>query len=84
MLILQRRAGQTIKIGDDITVTINRTRSGSVTLGIEAPQGVAITETGSPALSHGHSPRVAARFPISTPVLTSASTPISTPGRIES
>ena len=42
MLILRRRVGEKIVIGDGITVVVNRVSGGRVTLGIEAPQDVHI------------------------------------------
>ncbi|HEY2146479.1 MAG TPA: carbon storage regulator [Pirellulales bacterium] len=42
VLILRRRVGEKIVIGDGITVVINRVSGGRVTLGIEAPQDVHI------------------------------------------
>ena len=45
MLILQRKFGQAIKIGDDITVTLLNPRSGyrnATRLGIEAPANIKI------------------------------------------
>lgn len=37
MLVLSRRKMETIRIGDDIVVTVLQTGSGRVKLGIEAP-----------------------------------------------
>ena len=42
MLILTRRAGQTVMIGDDITVTICAVKGNQVRIGIKAPENVAI------------------------------------------
>lgn len=42
MLILTRRVGESILIGDDITVVVIEIKGGQVRLGVEAPQGVAI------------------------------------------
>lgn len=38
MLILSRKVGQRIQIGDDVTVTITRIRGGQVRIGIDAPK----------------------------------------------
>jgi carbon storage regulator len=38
MLVLTRRANESIKIGDDITVTILAVTPGGVRVGIEAPR----------------------------------------------
>lgn len=42
MLILTRRIGESIQIGDDITVAVLDVKGSQVRLGVEAPQGVAI------------------------------------------
>ena len=42
MLILTRRVGETILIGDDITITIMGIKGNQVRIGINAPKGVDI------------------------------------------
>jgi carbon storage regulator len=42
MLVLTRKCGETIRIGDNVTVTVLRVNAGSVRLGIAAPSDVAI------------------------------------------
>jgi len=42
MLILTRRPGESVKIGDDITVTVLRIRGDQLRLGFTAPQNVAV------------------------------------------
>jgi len=42
MLILQRREGDTVHIGDDIVVTVQHLNGGRVTLGVDAPPDVLI------------------------------------------
>lgn len=42
MLILTRRVGETIRINDDISVTVLGVKGSQVRLGIEAPEGVAV------------------------------------------
>lgn len=42
MLVLTRRTGQSIQIGDDITLTVVEVRGDQVRLGIEAPRTTAI------------------------------------------
>ena len=42
MLILQRRAGESIRIGEDIEITVVSTESGRVRLSISAPKEVTI------------------------------------------
>lgn len=42
MLLLTRKDGESITIGDDITVTVVRSSDGQVRLGIDAPRDVAV------------------------------------------
>ena len=42
MLVLGRREGQTIKVGDDIVITIIRIGGEAMRIGIEAPEGIKI------------------------------------------
>ena len=42
MLILTRNVGQTVNIGDDITVTVLGVKGNQVRLGINAPKHVAV------------------------------------------
>lgn len=42
MLILTRRVGETIKIGDDITVTVLGVKGNQVRVGVGAPRDVAV------------------------------------------
>jgi len=42
LLILTRRAGETIHIGNDVVITVIRVRGAQVRLGISAPDDVAI------------------------------------------
>jgi carbon storage regulator len=42
MLVLTRRKGDTVKIGDDIEVTVVDVEDGSVRLGIKAPKTTVI------------------------------------------
>lgn len=45
MLVLTRRNGEEIKIGDDIVLTIVRTGPNAVRLGVTAPKDVSIVRT---------------------------------------
>jgi carbon storage regulator CsrA len=60
VLILSRKAGETIVVGDNITITINRVASNRVSLGIAAPADVRITRgelkplPSEPAAEHHH------------------------------
>lgn len=42
MLVLTRKADQTIQIGEGVTVTVLRVRGGAVRIGIDAPRGMKI------------------------------------------
>jgi len=42
MLILTRRVGETINIGDDVTVTILETSGNNVRIGIKAPAEISV------------------------------------------
>ena len=42
MLILTRKLGERITIGDDITITLLEIKGPQVKLGIQAPQGISI------------------------------------------
>jgi len=42
MLILTRRPTQTVKIGDDVTVTVLEIRGTQVRLGVNAPRDTAV------------------------------------------
>jgi len=42
MLVLSRKVGQAIHVGDDVTVTVIEIRENQVRLGIDAPDNVAV------------------------------------------
>ena len=42
MLILTRRVGETLIIGDDVSVTVLGVRGNQVRLGVDAPKDVAV------------------------------------------
>lgn len=42
MLILTRRVGETLMIGDDIAVTVLGTKGNQVRIGVEAPKNVSV------------------------------------------
>lgn len=42
MLVLSRRVGESVVIGDDITITILEVRGDVVRVGIDAPRSVAV------------------------------------------
>lgn len=43
MLVLTRKDGEKIIIGDGITITVVKSKNGQVRIGIDAPKGVKIT-----------------------------------------
>lgn len=42
MLILTRRVGETLVIGDDVTVTVLGVKGNQVRIGVEAPKNVSV------------------------------------------
>lgn len=42
MLILSRRNGESIRIGDEVTITVLQVKGGQVKIGINAPREVAV------------------------------------------
>ncbi|GEN54429.1 carbon storage regulator CsrA [Halobacillus faecis] len=42
MLVLNRKEGESVRVGDDITITVVGVEGGQVKLGIEAPKNVGI------------------------------------------
>jgi carbon storage regulator len=42
MLILTRRVGESVKIGDEVTITVLGVKGNQVRLGIDAPRSVAV------------------------------------------
>lgn len=42
MLILTRRVGETLRIGDDVSVTVLRVKGNQVRLGVSAPRDVSV------------------------------------------
>jgi carbon storage regulator len=42
MLILTRKEGESLRLGDDITITVVSVKGGNVRLGITAPRDVAV------------------------------------------
>lgn len=42
MLILTRRVGEALKIGDDVTITVLNVRGNQVRIGIDAPKDVSV------------------------------------------
>ena len=40
MLILTRRVGETLKVGDDVSVTVLGVRGSQIRIGITAPRGI--------------------------------------------
>ena len=44
-LVLTRRSGQSIRIGDDITITVSEVSGGAVRVSIDAPRTVPVNRT---------------------------------------
>ena len=42
MLVITRKKGESLMIGDDIEITISKIEDGSVKVGIEAPKNISI------------------------------------------
>ncbi|WOJ93606.1 carbon storage regulator CsrA [Congregibacter variabilis] len=42
MLILTRKEGESLRLGDDITVTVVSVKGGNVRIGIDAPRNLAV------------------------------------------
>ena len=42
MLIMTRRVGETLMIGDDVTVTVLGVKGNQVRIGVSVPKGVAV------------------------------------------
>ncbi|MCQ2022260.1 carbon storage regulator CsrA [Clostridium butyricum] len=42
MLVITRKKGQSLMIGDDIEITISKIEDGSVKIGIQAPKNITI------------------------------------------
>lgn len=42
MLVITRKKGESLMIGDDIEITISRIEDGSVKIGVQAPKNVTI------------------------------------------
>ena len=57
MLILSRRVGESVVIGDDVSITVLRVQGNQVRLGVNAPKSVAVQRE---ELSERIKPEVAA------------------------
>ncbi len=42
MLILTRKQGEEIRIGDDVVITVLRSHNGQVRIGIDAPRDISV------------------------------------------
>lgn len=62
MLVLSRKSGQQIRIGDEIILSVVQVQGGRVKIGIEAPQKVQIRREELAAGPRGRGPLVAARL----------------------
>lgn len=42
MLVLTRNAGETLRIGDEVTITILATKDNQIKIGIDAPKDISV------------------------------------------
>lgn len=70
MLVLTRKVGEKIVIGEDIIVTVLAMRGGQVRLGIEAPDAVRVRreELGEPVLTGAGDAPVRRPIPAARPI----------------
>ena len=69
MLILTRRVGTTIMVGDEVTVTVLAVKGGQIRLGITAPKNIPIHREEVYERIRGQCPQgVASGLPQETPV----------------
>jgi carbon storage regulator len=61
MLVLSRKVGEKIVVGDDITITVQRVAGGRVSLAIEAPRDVRILRGELDAFEAPHAGSMASR-----------------------
>jgi carbon storage regulator len=69
MLVLSRRSGETVVIGDEIRVTVLEIRGNSVKLGLEAPREVPLRRAELPIESNA---RAAPVFPATSTYIVEA------------
>ena len=60
MLVLSRKVGEAIQIGDDVTVYVTEVDRGKVKIGIEAPRKTEIART--ERVQHALDPRTVGRI----------------------
>ena len=60
-LALSRKAGQAIKIGENIVVTIGETRGSYTTVLVDAPREISVTRIEGNADAHANNPSAASR-----------------------
>jgi carbon storage regulator len=67
VLILTRRVGEAVKIGDDVTITVLRIKGNQVRIGVDAPKSLPVRrdeldqrDAAAEARSHESTPGVAA------------------------
>ncbi|MGW8257159.1 MAG: carbon storage regulator CsrA [Thermoguttaceae bacterium] len=64
MLVLSRKVGEKILIGDNIAVTVVRVGQGMVRIGVDAPQNLPVVrEEIKDQVRAGHSKKIAASAP---------------------
>ena len=75
MLVLSRKEGEKLVIGDNIVVTVNRINGNRVALGIEAPRDVRIVRAELDRHEVAAGPNAPMSMPIEEPNLSIASKP---------
>ena len=68
MLVLSRKVGERILIGDNIAITVVRVAQGSVRIGVEAPDNLNVVreEVAIPSQAEGESQDLSAKTPKSS------------------
>ena len=75
MLVLSRKEGEKLVIGDNIVVTVNRINGNRVALGIEAPRDVRIVRAELDRHAVAAGPNAPMAMPIDEPNVSIASKP---------
>ncbi|MBI2823120.1 MAG: carbon storage regulator [Planctomycetia bacterium] len=84
MLVLSRKAGEKIRIGDEITIVVNRVTGSRVSVGIEAPPHVRIVRGELELFTDGGAGREASsqNGPCVAPVNPQATSVVQVPGNL--
>lgn len=74
MLILSRKTGQSVHVGDNVTITVLKVRGNSVRIGIEAPNDVRVLRAELPERQPGNAEDDSPQDRRKTPQTTDAET----------